>query len=288
MLRTIKFMLFVVVAITITSCEDDFLETTPTDAISAADALASAENMSLIIDGLHRGLYAQSQTIFPGGDSQRAGNHYWLPLGDNIAGGVIHSAPANNLGWQDETRWTSHTQETELTPELLWYHRYNIIGSANAIINRVAEGDLPMDGNLNAVTGQAYTYRAYAYLSLVQHYARGYLIGTPSSDPGVPLVFDSDPPFESAPRSTVQEVYDQIELDIDTAIGFFEDATPRSTGSAAAKSQLNIDVAYGLKARIALAQGDWATAADAAVQARQDYPLMDETDWKSGFNSTPT
>ncbi|HEA30115.1 MAG TPA: RagB/SusD family nutrient uptake outer membrane protein [Leeuwenhoekiella sp.] len=286
MLRTIKFMLFVVVAITITSCEDDFLETTPTDAISAADALASAENMSLIIDGLHRGLYAQSQTIFPGGDSQRAGNHYWLPLGDNIAGGVIHSAPANNLGWQDETRWTSHTQETELTPELLWYHRYNIIGSANAIINRVAEGDLPMDGNLNAVTGQAYTYRAYAYLSLVQHYARGYLIGTPSSDPGVPLVFDSDPPFESAPRSTVQEVYDQIELDIDTAIGFFEDATPRSTGSAAAKSQLNIDVAYGLKARIALAQGDWATAADAAVQARQDYPLMDETDWKSGFNTT--
>ena len=66
MLRKIKFMLFVIAAITITSCSEDFLETKPTDAISAADALATAENMALIINGLHRGLYSQSQTIFPG------------------------------------------------------------------------------------------------------------------------------------------------------------------------------------------------------------------------------
>ncbi|CAM4239238.1 RagB/SusD family nutrient uptake outer membrane protein [Gillisia limnaea] len=286
MLRKIKFMLFVIAAITITSCSEDFLETKPTDAISAADALATAENMALIINGLHRGLYAQSQTIFPGGNTARAGEHYWLPLGDNIAGGVIHSARANNLGWQDETRWISHTQPTELTPELLWYHRYNIIGSANAVINRIAEGDIPVDGRLNEIAGQAYTYRVYAYLSLVQHYAKGYLIGTPSSDPGVPLLFASEPPFNSEPRSTVQEIYDQMELDIDAAIGFFEEATPRSTGSADAKSQLNIDVAYGLKARIALSKGDWATAASAAARARRDYPIMDESDWKSGFNTT--
>ena len=286
MLRKIKIILFVITAITISSCSEDFLETKPTDAISAADALATAENMSLIINGLHRGLYAQSQTIFPGGDTQRAGEHYWLPLGDNIGGGVIHSAPSNNLGWQDETRWTSHTQQTELTPELLWYHRYNIIGSANAVINRIAEGDIPVDGRLNEIAGQAYTYRVYGYLSLIQHYAKGYLIGTPASDPGVPLLFASEAPFNSAPRSTVQEIYDQMELDIDTAISFFEEATPRPTGSADAKSQLNIDVAYGLKARIALSKGDWATAATAAARARQDYPIMGESDWKSGFNTT--
>ena len=286
MLQKLKFILFVLGTVVFTSCDEEFLETKPTDAISAADALATAENMSLILNGLHRGLYAQSQTIFPGGDSQRAGNHYWIPLDDNIAGGVIHTAPANNLGWQDETRWTSHTQETSLTTELLWYHRYNIIGSANAIINRVAEGDLPMDGRLNEIAGQAYTYRAYSYLSLIQHYAKGYLIGNPSSDPGVPLLFASEAPFTSAPRSTVQEVYDQMVEDINTAIEFFEDATPRPTGTAAAKSQLNIDVAYGLKARIALSMGDWETAATAAARARRDYPIMSEGDWKSGFNTT--
>ncbi|MDC6384958.1 RagB/SusD family nutrient uptake outer membrane protein [Flagellimonas taeanensis] len=286
MLSKIKFMLFVILAVTITSCDEDFLETKPTDAISANDALATAENMALILNGLHRGLYAQSQTILPGGDSQRAGNHYWIPLDDNLAGGVIHTASANNLGWQDETRWTSHTQETSLTAELLWYHRYNIIASANAIINKATDGSLVEDDRLREILGQAYTYRAYAYLSLIQHYAKGYLIGNPASDPGVPLLFASEAPFTSAPRSTVQEIYDQMELDIDEAIGYFENATARSTGTADGKSQLNIDVAYGLKARIALSKGDWQTAADAAVMARQNYPLMDEADWKSGFNTT--
>ncbi|MFT7066919.1 MAG: hypothetical protein ACJAUO_002506 [Sediminicola sp.] len=121
---------------------------------------------------------------------------------------------------------------------------------------------------------------------MVQHYAKGYLIGSPATDPGVPLLFSSDAPYTSAPRSTVQDIYDQMRLDVDTAISYFEEATSRPTGSAAGKSQLNIDVAYGLKARIALNSGDWRTAADAAIAARANYPLMDETDWKSGFNTT--
>jgi len=286
MLKNIYIMLLVIVAITITSCSEDFLETKPTDAISAADALATADNMALIINGLHRGLYSQSQTILPGGTTTRAGNHFWIPLGDNLAGGVIHSARANNLGWQNQTQWISHTQETSRTTRILWYHRYNIIASANAIINKAAEGSIPEDDRLREIIGQAYTYRAYAYLSLIQHYAKGYLIGSPSTDPGVPLLFSSEAPFTSAPRSTVQEIYTQIKLDLDAAISNFENAVPRPKGSADNKSQLNIDVAYGLKARVGLATGDWATAATAAVTARQSYPLMDEEDWKSGFNTT--
>jgi hypothetical protein len=286
MLRKIKFMLFVIAAITITSCSEDFLETKPTDAISANDALATADNMALILNGLHRGLYAQSQTILPGGTSWRAGNHFWIPMGDNLTGGIIHSASANNLGWRSTMQWIDHTQETTRTTRMLWYHRYNIIASSNAIINKATDGSIPEDDRLREIIGQAYTYRAYAYLSLIQHYARGYLIGTPSSDPGVPLLYSSDAPFTSAPRSTVQEIYDQIKSDLDTAIGYFENATPRPTGSADNKSQLNIDVAYGLKARAALNTGDWSTAAAAAVAARQNYPIMSEEDWKAGFNTT--
>ncbi|WP_405248055.1 MULTISPECIES: RagB/SusD family nutrient uptake outer membrane protein [unclassified Cellulophaga] len=286
MFKNIKLVFLAIAAIVVTSCEDDFLETTPTDAISAADAFATTENMALVLNGLHRGQYAQSQTIFSGGDSNRSGNHYWVPLGDNLAGGMIHSAVANNLGWQNEAQWTSHTQETSLTSEQLWYARYNTIASANALINNATSGTVVEDDRLREIIGQAYSYRAYAYLSLIQHYAKGYLIGSPSTDPGVPLLFSSDSPFSSAPRSTVAEIYVQMESDVDAAISYFENATSRSTGSADAKSQLNIDVAYGLKARIALSKGDWATAAAAAVTARQNYPLMDEEDYKSGFNTT--
>tara|TARA_R110001583_G_scaffold165450_1_gene318163 strand:+ start:5499 stop:7148 length:1650 start_codon:yes stop_codon:yes gene_type:complete len=286
MLKKINLLLFVIAFITVTSCSDDFLETKPTDAIASADALATADNMGLIINGLHRLLYAQSQTILSGGTSWRAGNHYWLPLGDNLAGGVIHSAPANNLNWQDETRWISHNQETSLTSEHLWYQRYHIIASTNAIINKAAEGTIVESARFNEILGQAYAYRAYAYLSLVQHYAKGYLIGNPSTDPGVPLLFASEAPFTSQPRSTVEVIYNQCKEDIDNAISYFEGASSRPTGTADAKSQLNIDVAYGLKARIALNSGDWRTAADAAVLARQNYPIMGESDYYSGFNTT--
>jgi len=285
MLNKLKYILIVVILISITSCKEDFLERTPTDAISASDALANETNMQLVLDGVHRGLFSQSQTIFPGGDSWRAGNHYWVPLGDNLSGGLIHSAPSNNLGWQTEMQWNSHTQPTSLTSELLWYHRYNIILHANLLINGILEGNLTETPTLNSILGQAYAYRAYAYLSLVQHYGRGYLIGNPSVDPGVPLLFSSESPFTSQPRSTVEEIYNQIGLDLDAAISAFENGTSRPSGGPEVKSQLNIDVAYGLKARWALSKGDWQTAADAAVAARQNYPLMNEAEWKEGFNT---
>jgi hypothetical protein len=290
MLSYIKYPLLIFTALMMSACAEDFLDTKPTDAISSADALATEANMSLVINGMHRTMYAQSQTVLPGGtaiaSTNRANEHYWVPMGDNLGGGLIHSANANNLGWRDEAQWTSHTDPTSLTVEIMWYHRYNIIANANSIINVVNEGSLPLTPKLREIVGQAYAYRAYAYLSLVQHYAKGYLVGNPSTDPGVPILFASEAPYASGPRATVQQVYDQIFDDLDAAIENFSEATPRPTGNAFDKANLNIDVAWGLKARAALATGDWETAADAAVKARANYPIMDETDWKSGFNTT--
>ena len=285
MSRNIKYSL-IFLALIMSSCDKDFLETKPTDAISVADALATEANMALIINGMHRAMYSQSQTVLPGGNTARANEHYWVPMGDNLGGGLIHSANANNLSWRSVAQWLQHRDETTLTTEIFWYHRYNIIANANSIINKFDEGTLTETPRLLEIVGQAYAYRAYAYMSLVQHYAKGYLIGNPSSDPGVPLLFASETPFTSAPRSTVQEVYDQINSDLDAAISNFEKGAPRPSGNAYDKANLNIDVAWGLKARMALATGDWATAADAAVKAREGYPIMDESDWKSGFNTT--
>ena len=272
----------VILGVTITSCEEDFLETAPTNAVSPVVALDNQDNMQLVLNGIHRGLYSQSQTIFPGGNTARAGNHYWVPIGDNLAGGLIHSANANNLGWRTEMQWNSHTLPTSLTNRLLWYHRYNIILHTNLLIEKINEGSLPVTAKLKEIEGQAYTYRAYAYLSLIQHYAKGYLIGNPSSDPGVPIVLT---PQTTGPRATVQAVYDQIESDLNVAISAFGEATPRPSGGPDTKSQLNINVAYGLKARWALSKGDWQAAADNAVLAREGFPLLNESDWKSGFNS---
>jgi len=280
----IKKIILLLLTITVASCTEDFLERTPTDAISASDALATTSNMSLIINGMHRSLFSQSQTILPGGtntaNTARAGEHYWVPMGDNLTGGIIHSANANNLGWRDEMQWQNHTIETDITVSILWYHRYNLIANANTLINKFNSGTLVEDEDLREIIAQAYAYRAYSYLSLVQHYAKGYLIGNPSTDPGVPILSETTAPFTSGPRETVQAVYDQIFQDLDAAIGLFNGASARFS-----KTDLNINVAHGLKARAALNTGDWSMAASEAVLARDGFPLMDETDWKSGFNT---
>jgi len=284
--KKFSLILFILLIVPITSCQDDFLERTPTDQVSAAIALSSEENMQLVLNGIHRTLYAQLQTLITGTSSIRAGEHWWVPQGDLLTGGIIHSANANNLGWRDEMQWNNHTLDTNSSVEILWHHRYNTIVHANLLINGILSGVLPETAGLNTILGQAYTYRAYAYLSLVQHYAKGYLIGNPATDPGVPLLFSTEDPFTSEPRSSVQVIYDQIGIDLDAAITAFQNGEPRSVSSAFDKSQLNIDVANGLKARWALSKGDWQTAADAAIAARQDYPIMGESDYKSGFNTT--
>lgn len=266
---------------TLTSCEEEFLDTVPTDAVTPTVALSNQDEMQKVLNGIHRGLFAQSQTVFPGGNTARANNHYWVPIGDLLTGGIIHSANANNLGARDEVQWNNHTQPDDITPELLWYHRYNIILHANLILERLAEGNLVQTPELASIEGQAYAYRAYAYLSLVQHFSKGYLIGDPTTDPGVPVI---TVPYESGPRGTVQQVYDQIETDLNDAVAAFQNAAPREN-STKGKSQLNINVAYGLKARWALSKGDWRAAADNAVEARDGFPLMSEAEWKSGFNS---
>ncbi|MBC6427392.1 MAG: RagB/SusD family nutrient uptake outer membrane protein [Ekhidna sp.] len=284
MKRKIIYLLMPCLLLLSTSCNEEFLEQTPTDAISANDALATPANMRLVISGLHRLLCAQNGTLLPGGSNSRAGEHFWLSMDDALVGNVIHSAPGN--GWlRSELQWNTHTVPTSLSNQQMWYQRYHIIASTSAIINQVEDAETPVDEELADILGQAYAYRAYAYYQLITHYAKGYIIGTPESDLGVPLQTGSEPPFTSGPRATVQEIYDLMETDIDKAITFFGEAKARCAGSTFCKSDLNVNVAHGIKARIALSSGDWATAVSSAINAREGFPLMNEVQWKSGFNT---
>ena len=278
MLRKIS-LLFLATALLLTvGCSEDFLETTPTDSISESSAFNSPENMFLVLNGLHRQMYAQSP--LSGGSSSRAGQQYFIPMFDVYCGDLIHTARAN--GWMRAgLQWLNHTNSTSLSVEQLWYQRYHFIATANNLINNIADAGYPTsDPDIANILGQAYAYRAWSYHQLVSTYAKGYIIGTPASDPGVPLLLQAGAPYTSEPRSTVQVIYDQIELDINASIASFQNASAPNN-----KSHLSINAAYGIKARVALSKGDWATAATAAASARQGFPLLSESAWKSGFNT---
>ena len=49
------------------------------------------------------------------------------------------------------------------------------------------------------------------------------------------------------------------------------------------KSHFNVNVAKGLKARVALTQGNWVLAAQLATEARSGFNLMDQATYANGF-----
>ncbi len=276
MIRKIYLFVLTVSILSIVSCSEEFLETTPTDAISDVKALSSPDNMLLILNGLHRQMHSQGK--IPGSTSRRAGQSYYMPSFDAMGGMIIHTSRSN--GWmRDDLQWLEHTDATTLSVKNFWYHRYHYIASTNAIINKVASDDLLIDSEMSNILGQSHAYRAWAYHQLVMTYAKGYLIGTPATDPGVPLMFRTEAPYTGEARSTVAEIYAEIEKDLNLAISYFENATAPKNNS-----HLSINTTYGIQARVALSKGDWALATSAAVKARDGYALLDESGWKSGFN----
>ena len=101
-----------------------------------------------------------------------------------------------------------------------------------------------------------------------------------NSQLGVPLLLDNN--LVGQPRATVEEVYTQVNKDLDDALTLLAGYT--RTGSAA-KSNLNVNVVRGLKARVALVQQNWDAAATNAIAARAGFTLMTNAEYLSGFNN---
>jgi hypothetical protein len=184
---------------------------------------------------------------------------------------------------RDDLQWKEHTDPNSATVYGLWYERYHFIATSSGIINRGTSGEFTIDDKMSDILGQAYAYRAWSYWRLITSYAKGYLVGNPSTDPGVPLLLEQGAPYDSGPRATVAEVYAQIEDDINKAIDYLKNGVTHSGDNG--KSHISLNAAYGIKARVALSKGDWAVAAESAVKARQGYPIMDRSAWESGFNT---
>lgn len=256
----------------ISSCKQDFLETKPTDQTSTADAFSTTKNAWAAVNGIHRYMFSQ---IF-GQQSQggQSGNMLYMDIyGDDL----VFPNVANS--WlRNEYQWVSLSNPSAYSNLYNYGFYFAIIGNANMIIANV-DGAIGDQSEKDAIKAQALTYRAWSYFNMVQLYGKRYVAGQANDGLGVPLVLV--PTTEPAPRSTVAEVYAQIDKDINEAISLFGSANYRRPD----KSNFDGNVAKGIKARIALTKQDWATAAQMAKEARSGYPLMSRADYVKGFNN---
>lgn len=130
-----------------------------------------------------------------------------------------------------------------------WKNLYKAIYYANVVVDNVDDAD----GSAAAKTytkGEAMALRAFAYFKLINLYAAPYDENTASTDLGVPLKLDPTVQSESYTRQTVQEIYDQINSDLETGIQLMTDNDQRITS----KFKLTPISANLLASRVALYQ----------------------------------
>lgn len=151
---------------------------------------------------------------------------------------------------------------TARTTRVIWTTLYNQIYSANSVISIIdAE---TKDSKLQFYLAQALAIRAFDYFNLAQCYQFTYK-GNEDA-PCVPLILNTnaeEAASQGIARSTVADVYNQIKKDLDDAVKLLE-ATEMSRPD---KRYVSLDVAYGLRARVALVMQDWAVAAEYAQKA---------------------
>lgn len=225
---------------TLGSC-DNFLDVVPKGVVIPQkledyEALLSAP--LVVTRTANNSVYETDEIILP--DAHRAG-----------AGGYPGRHAVNAYDFLPEHYDVSENDED-------WNIAYKAIYTYNSVIEGVAantEADL---NRKNRLKGEALVHRAFTYLTLVNQYAKHYSESA-SSDLGVPLPLKPDINALMS-RSTVQEVYAQIEKDLLEGLPLLPDVATYSY-------RPSKGAAYGTLARMYLFQGKWEKAFDNADKA---------------------
>ncbi|WPQ62456.1 RagB/SusD family nutrient uptake outer membrane protein [Chitinophaga sancti] len=251
------------------ACKKDYLDTMPTDSYASDQVFTTVDNAWNAINGIHRSLYKQY-------DSQDQGGQGSMMIVNDMLGDDLVMTAAGN-GWFNTTyKWTMHRNSSATLLEYSYLFYYKIISNANMIINNI-DGATGSESDRKNIKGQAYAYRAWAYLNLVQYFGKRYDASGTNTQPGVPVLTTNT--TVGQPRSTVEQVYTQINLDADSAIADLTIASAPNN-----KSHISLATAKGIKARIALTQQNWAVAAKYAAEAKAGYTLMTNASYQTGFN----
>ena len=261
-----------IAALGLTACGSDYLETQSESAESTAVMIESAENASLVINGMCRAMttqYCSSQGWngegciktwygnYPGADFQKCNYSGFTPIFNQ----------------------TYHLMKSTIYDYFAWFYYYKQISNANSIICNIDNAS-GTEADKAFVKAQALTFRAYAFFMLSQIYCHRWSDEQGNTD-GIILRVDQSVGDQGL--ATLAETYKQVYDDLDDAISLFE-KSGKDRGSDEFYKP-NIEVAYAVYARAALTRQDWSNAAKYAALAKAKHPIMSNTEYTSGSNT---
>ncbi len=218
-LRSINFIIAIMIGVLLYSCSEDFLEKEPVDAFSVEGFFNNSNDLKSYVNAFY------DNTIF-----LRIMNNSRVMGNDNGTDDLISGGPSGRLN----TRGVSGVAPTGTG----WGGQYAFIRSINVFLEntyRVARG-----GDSRQFTGEAYYARAVAYSNLLNTYG------------GVPIILKAlnvDDPELYQVRSSRNELARQIMVDLDSAIV--------NLGVNAEKGRVNKKTALHFKTRMGLFEGSW-------------------------------
>ncbi|HEY0654886.1 MAG TPA: RagB/SusD family nutrient uptake outer membrane protein [Chryseosolibacter sp.] len=237
-----------------TAC-DNGLDVEPTQSLAPDQALKSEGDLVGALIGAYDGL---QNTDLYGGDIQMMAdiwaNRYYLRFRGTF-NGLLQIASVNN---DANAILTNNAWPTDI-----WAQAYATINTCNLVLQNLALSQ-GVIRSANSVEGEALFIRGSLYFELARLYGKTWGDGDNTQNPAVPLVL-TPTPFEFSgldesdypSRASVAEVYAQAKADIQRAITLLPETNQHYATKWAALVQLS---------RIALMQGDYATALDASNQ----------------------
>jgi hypothetical protein len=242
---SIKYWLYIgSVGFLLSSCADR-LNVVPTQTIEQSQALNTEQDVQITLTGAYDGL---SDREVYGGAIQFIGDL----VGDNrdvLFGGTYATI--------DEI-WRKAVTPSNTVNRDTWLDSYNAINRVNNVLSALDKVGESSRGNIE---GQALFIRGALYFELVKIYGKSWNDGTPSSNPGVPLVLTPTTSITDADyraRNTVAEVYTQVLADLTKAETLLPAEPERGMGFASKGA------AAAILARVYLQQQNFAAARDAA------------------------
>ncbi len=254
-----KVMGCAILAASLSSCVNDWLDVAPSDGTDADAALTSSSDLAAARTGMYKALKGNSslvdyygQQFFVYGDVH-AGDDYQY----NNLGGSNRASFYYDMNYQTASEFTSSTSSSNVA----WKSPYIVIGRANRII-AAAEGGALSDAaeakaTIDQYAAEAKVLRALAHFDLVRIYGKPYTEDQGASL-GVPLVTGVLESNAKPARSTVAEVYTQVVKDLTEAISSNALATETEPG------YVSVWGAKAILSRVYLNMGDYANALSVA------------------------
>ncbi len=255
------------------SCGDFLDEPKPTTSVTPQDVFSTEAGVRAHFNGIYRNLRSQWESV----DGKSGGKtDTWGIVALNIARivkGIDMMVPS---GWYQWDYRLENRNPSYRRVKFIWDFLYETINQTNIIVQGVETSEF-LESSKTLLTAEAKAIRAWAYYDLIREFQHSY--ASDPNAPGIP-VYTEPASIESVgtSRGTVQDVFGQIVSDLEYAV---QNLDP--SGARVLKSNININVAYGLLARVKLEMGQWEDAKNAAIAARDGYSLVADQ-YDDGFN----